>query len=63
MKRFCEDEGYDYWKFCKLASEDQKEMEQQKTSLKIKGLARRMLAKCKSDDPNADNGGNLLLPC
>lgn len=19
MKKFCEDEGYDYWKFCKLA--------------------------------------------
>lgn len=21
MKKFCEDEGYDYWKFCKLARE------------------------------------------
>ena len=23
MKKFCEDEGYDYWKFCKLAREGQ----------------------------------------
>lgn len=27
MKKFCEDEGYDYWKFCKLAREGQLEME------------------------------------
>ena len=27
MKKFCEDEGYDYWKFCKLAREGQAEME------------------------------------
>ena len=27
MKKFCEDEGYDYWKFCKLAREGQSEME------------------------------------
>lgn len=27
MKKFCEDEGYDYWKFCKLAREGQIEME------------------------------------
>ena len=26
MKKFCEDEGYDYWKFCKLAREGQVEM-------------------------------------
>ena len=26
MKKFCEDEGYDYWKFCKLAREGQIEM-------------------------------------
>lgn len=26
MKKFCEDEGYDYWKFCKLAREGQLEM-------------------------------------
>jgi len=26
MKKFCEDEGYDYWKFCKLAREGQAEM-------------------------------------
>lgn len=26
MKKFCEDEGYDYWKFCKLAREGQKEI-------------------------------------
>lgn len=23
MKKFCEDEGYDYWKFCKLARDGQ----------------------------------------
>ncbi len=23
MKKFCENEGYDYWKFCKLAREGQ----------------------------------------
>ena len=23
IKKFCEDEGYDYWKFCKLAREGQ----------------------------------------
>ena len=23
MKKFCEDEGYDCWKFCKLAREGQ----------------------------------------
>ena len=27
MKKFCEDEGYDYWKFCKLAREGQAEMD------------------------------------
>lgn len=27
MKKFCEDEGYDYWRFCKLAREGQIEME------------------------------------
>ena len=27
MKKFCEDEGYDYWKFCKLAREVQSEMD------------------------------------
>ncbi len=27
MKRFCEDEGYDYWKFCRLAREGQIELE------------------------------------
>lgn len=27
MKKFCEDEGYDYWKFCKLAHEGKLEME------------------------------------
>lgn len=27
MKKFCEDKGYDYWKFCKLAREGQAEME------------------------------------
>ena len=27
MKKFCEDEGYDYWKFCKLAREGQSEMD------------------------------------
>ena len=27
MKKFCEDEGYDYWKFCRLAREGQSEME------------------------------------
>ena len=27
MKKFCEDEGYDYWKFCKLARAGQIEME------------------------------------
>ena len=27
MRKFCEDEGYDYWKFCKLAREGQIEME------------------------------------
>lgn len=26
MRKFCEDEGYDYWKFCKLAREGQTEM-------------------------------------
>ena len=26
MTKFCEDEGYDYWKFCKLAREGQSEM-------------------------------------
>lgn len=26
MKKFCEDEGYDYWKFCKLAREGLSEM-------------------------------------
>ena len=26
MKKFCEDEGYDYWKLCKLAREGQIEM-------------------------------------
>ena len=26
MKKFCEDEGYDYWKFCELAREGQIEM-------------------------------------
>ncbi len=26
MKKFCEDEGYDYWKFCKLAREGQMEI-------------------------------------
>lgn len=26
MKKFCEDEGYDYWKFFKLAREGQIEM-------------------------------------
>lgn len=26
MKKFCEDEGYDYWKFCKPAREGQIEM-------------------------------------
>jgi len=26
MRKFCEDEGYDYWKFCKLAREGQAEM-------------------------------------
>lgn len=27
MKKFCEDEGYDYWKFCKLAREGQSEID------------------------------------
>lgn len=27
MRKFCEDEGYDYWKFCKLAREGQMELE------------------------------------
>ena len=27
MKKFCEDEGYDYWKFCRLAREGQIELE------------------------------------
>ena len=27
VKKFCEDEGYDYWKFCKLAREGQSEMD------------------------------------
>ncbi len=27
MRKFCEDEGYDYWKFCKLARAGQIEME------------------------------------
>ena len=27
MRKFCEDEGYDYWKLCKLAREGQIEME------------------------------------
>ena len=27
MRKFCEDEGYDYWKFCKLAREGQIELE------------------------------------
>lgn len=27
MKKFCEDEGYDYWKFCKQAKEVQSEMD------------------------------------
>lgn len=27
MKKFCEDEGYDYWEFCLLAREGQLEME------------------------------------
>lgn len=27
MKKFCEDEGYDYWKFCKMAREGQSEMD------------------------------------
>ena len=27
MRKFCEDEGYDYLKFCKLAREGQSEME------------------------------------
>ena len=27
MKKFWEDEGYDYWKFCKLARDGQLEME------------------------------------
>ncbi len=27
MRKFCEDEGYDYWKFCKLAREGLSEME------------------------------------
>ena len=27
MKKFCEDEGYDCWKFCKLAREGQSEMD------------------------------------
>ena len=27
MKKYCEDEGYDYWKFCKLAREGQSEMD------------------------------------
>lgn len=26
MRKFCEDEGYDYWKFCRLAREGQTEM-------------------------------------
>lgn len=26
MKKFCKDDGYDYWKFCKLAREGQIEM-------------------------------------
>ena len=26
MKKFCEDEGYDYWKLCKLAREGRMEM-------------------------------------
>ena len=42
MKRFYEDEGFDYWKFCKLASEDRLEMEPQKYPLKIKGFEKRM---------------------
>lgn len=27
MKKFCEEEGYDYWKFCKLAREGLSEMD------------------------------------
>ncbi len=27
MKKFCEEEGYDYWKFCKLSREGQSEMD------------------------------------
>ncbi len=27
MRKFCEDEGYDYWKFCKLARKGQIELE------------------------------------
>ncbi len=27
MRKFCEDEGYDYWKFCRLAREGQIELE------------------------------------
>ena len=26
MRKFCEDEGYDYWKFCKYARSGQAEM-------------------------------------
>ncbi|MCI2059993.1 MAG: hypothetical protein LKJ87_03905 [Bacteroidales bacterium] len=27
MKKFCKEEGYDYWKFCKLSREGQSEMD------------------------------------
>lgn len=27
MKKFCEEEWYDYWKFCKLSREGQSEMD------------------------------------
>ena len=43
MKRFREYEGYDYWKFCKLASEDRLEMEPRKSPLEIKMLEKRIL--------------------
>ncbi len=38
MKKFCEDEGYDYWKFCRLAREGQIEMEAKSGSEKTPGF-------------------------
>lgn len=46
MKKFCEDEGYDYWKFCKLAREGQIEMASKSGTDKRPGFKEQNLKSC-----------------